>query len=191
MSWKEYYEKKELSPGDLTRRAIDSFEQKELENKRAIDLGCGNGRDTLFLLSEGWSVYAIDSAAASMEIMETNIPKALKEKLTLKCLTFNEVEWHEVQLVNASLSLPFCEEKDFPRLWKNITDSIISEGIFAGHFFGINDDWKQLFLITKEELENLLLDFEILYFDEKEYKKPSLTGPEKHWHVFKVIAKKK
>jgi len=143
MSWKEYYEKKGLSPCDLTRRALDYLKQKE--NKRAIDLGCGNGRDTLFLLSEGWSVYAVDSAEESMEVIEINIPKALRENLFLECITFKDVEWRQVQLINASLSLPFCEEKDFPSLWKNITNSIVSGGVFAGHFFGINDDWKQIF----------------------------------------------
>ena len=172
-------------------RALDHFKKKALENKTAIDLGCGNGKDTLFLLSEGWNVYAIDASIESMKIMETNIPKTLKENLILACVTFNEVKWRHVQFVNASLSLPFCEEKNFPEVWKNITDSIVSGGIFAGHFFGVNDDWKQLFLIEKKDLENLLVDFDILYFGEKEFDKPSLTGPEKHWHIFEVIAKKK
>lgn len=190
MRWKEYNTKKDLSPSPTVQRALEHLKDTDFRDKLAIDLGCGNGRDTIFLLEKGWTVYAIDSSPETIEIVEANVPPNLKKSLLLGCTAFSEFNWCSTQLVNASFSLPFCDKRKFPIVWRNIVNSIESGGIFTGNFFGINDDWKSLFLVEKEEIARLFQDFEIVYFEEKEFDKRSFKGPEKHWHIFEITAKK-
>ena len=51
-----YENTKNAMPHDNIKRFI------KIENKKgnAIDLGCGAGRDTVFLIKNGWNVSAID-----------------------------------------------------------------------------------------------------------------------------------
>lgn len=67
-------------------------------------------------------------------------------------------------------------------------------GVFAGSFFGINDEWvktDQTSGLSKENLESYLSSFDVLHFEEVEkVGNTALSGP-KHWHFIDVIARKK
>ena len=55
-----YYEETvELSMEEQLQRFMDLLP----ENAEVLDLGCGSGRDTLFLEDEGFSVTAMDGSA--------------------------------------------------------------------------------------------------------------------------------
>ena len=45
--------------------------------------------------------------------------------------------------------------------------------------------------LSKQEVLELLSDFEIIKFQEIENNKKTALGKMKHWHIFDVIAKKK
>lgn len=190
-AWKAYYAKIKLKPRPTLTRAMEYFENNKPEEKSAIDLGCGNGNDTIHLLKNGWQVYAIDASPTAIELVNKNTSPPDLKNLTTECTTFDETKWKPVTFVNASLSLPFCKKENFTFVWDNIVRSIKAGGIFAGHFFGINDDWNDLNLFSEQELQNLFKDFMIEFFEGKEFDKPSATGPMKHWHIFEVLAVKK
>jgi len=190
MSWKEYYAKKGLAPSDGVLRAMAYFKSNPAANKTAIDLGCGNGRDTLTLLKENWKVYAIDAAQEAIDLINTTTPLELKKNLELECKTFAQTNWRSVDLINASLSLPFCKNEEFSNVLKKINHSILPNGLFTGNFFGEKDDWKELNLLKKEALLKSFEEFEILFIEEMEFDKESTTGPIKHWHVIEIMAKK-
>ena len=86
-----------------------------------------------------------------------------------------------------------CDEK-FKELWNKIDDSILKDGYFVGNFFGDNDEWKStkegMTFLTKEQVIELFKDFEIIEFKEVEKDDFTGLGKMKHWHIFKVIAKK-
>ena len=44
--------------------------------RMAIDLGCGDGTDTLALLDRGWSVLAVDIEPAGLALLRSRIPPA-------------------------------------------------------------------------------------------------------------------
>ena len=48
-----------------------------------------------------------------------------------------------------------------------------------------------MIFFTKDEVEKLFDDFEMIYFEEKEYDKLTAMGKMKHWHVFEVVGRKK
>ena len=66
-------------------------------------------------------------------------------------------------------------------------------GYFVGNFFGINDEWNnnktRKTFFTKEQVEALFINFEIIALKENE--SDVITGEKmKHWHFFNVVAKK-
>ena len=93
------------------------------------------------------------------------------------------------------ISLPFCNKKDFEKLWDKIKKSIVEDGYFAGNLFGINDEWKdkkaEMTFFTKEKVLKLFNDFEIIEFKEIEKDGTTGLGKMKHWHIFNIIANKK
>lgn len=58
--WIEYY-RKDLAPREPSRFALDIIEKLE-KGKSLLELGCGNGRDSIFFSRNGLNVTAIDQA---------------------------------------------------------------------------------------------------------------------------------
>ena len=64
---------------------------------------------------------------------------------------------------------------------------------FVESLFGKNDEWhddKSMTFHSKEEVNHLLEDMEIVSLDEQEKDEPKASGDMKHWHVFHVMARK-
>ena len=53
----KYYDNTEI---DLPPKNVEKFIKIESNVGNAIDLGCGAGRDTVYLIKNGWNVLAID-----------------------------------------------------------------------------------------------------------------------------------
>lgn len=186
-----YYEKTKNSniPENLRM-----FMNMKVEPGICIDLGCGAGRDSKFLIKNGWKVIAIDKEdtekmiRSSLQEEEQNYLKFIKQDFE------NNIILQPCNLLVANSSLSFCNRKNFDDLWKKIVDSISKDGYFVGNFFGINDSWANrpnMVFFTKEEVIKLFSSFEIINFKEVAKNGKTALGVEKHWHVFNVIAKKK
>ncbi len=69
--WGRYYEAaKGGGPRETLRLALDLLESEGVSTggeRLAVDLGCGEGRDTLELLRRGWRVLAIDAEREAIE----------------------------------------------------------------------------------------------------------------------------
>jgi len=172
---------------------VQKFIELDIQPGKAVELGCGAGRDTVYLIKHGWNVTAMDR-----ENVESIIKKRLSEneikQLRFLRQDFEHLEIEKNNLVVANFSLPFCNQDNFKIVWNKIENSLLKNGYFAGNFFGIRDEWretkKEMTFFTKEEVMELLKHFEIIEF--KEIEKDGVTGlgNMKHWHIFHVIAKK-
>lgn len=161
---------------------------------KAIELGCGAGNDTIYLIKNNWNVLAIDR-----ESVEERIVKRLNneevERFRFKKQDFEILELERNNLIIANFCLPFCNKDKFEELWDKIKMSILDKGYFVGNFFGLNDSWNgvktEMVFLSIEQVMELFKDFEIILF--KEIEKDGLTGlgKMKHWHIFDVIAKRK
>ena len=68
-----------------------------------------------------------------------------------------------------------------------------SGGWFAGHFFGVRDEWvgsTDMTFHTASQVKALLRAFEVEFFEEKEWDGKTASGKGKHWHVLSVVARK-
>jgi len=191
-NWEEYYEKIQgRKPRQLLLDVLEKYPMGE--SLHAIDLGCGDGTETAWLLSRGWSVLAVDGTHAAIKRLMGKVPQDVQVRLQTQVAKFEDVTLPQTDLIHASLSIPFCHPSQFPALWEKITNALNPGGRFAGQFFGVNDSWadeSDMTFHTEEQVHTMLGKFEIEYFHEPDEDGEATSGP-KHWHVFTVIARKK
>lgn len=162
----------------------------------AIDLGCGEGRDTAELLRNNFAVLAIDShpQAATLLAVRLDITPEMHTRLRFLQAGFEHLTLPPAALVNASFALPFCPPAYFAALWGQITNSLPPGGLFCGQLFGDQDSWATLpdrSHHTHQQVLDLLQPFKVI--DLKEENKPGqeFDGTTKHRHVFHIVAAKK
>lgn len=158
----------------------------------AIDLGCGDGKESIELLALGWMVLATDRAPEGIERLLESVPPAVSARLTTAIAAFTEVEFPPADLVYAGLSLPFCTPADFEHVWRNIVAALRPGGFFVGHLFGPNDSWAatpDMNFHSRSEVEQLVTGFEVISLREQDEDGAAVSGP-KHWHLFAVICRK-
>ena len=187
---KKYYEKTiNTKPSALIRKFfINNYNQK-LNGNSAIDLGCGTGNDTEFLLEQGFKVTAIDQEEQVKDIIKNK--NLDKENLELIINDFSKIKFSNSDLILANFSLFFVKH-NFEELIEKILKSINVNGFFVGNFLGKEDDWnKTITTVDKEKLLDYFKDFEMSYFSEEKYYKNTAIGKNKFWHVYTIIAQKK
>jgi trans-aconitate methyltransferase len=183
--WTAYYDATGEAPRETLVAALDAFDAPGF----AVDLGCGNGRDTVELVRRGWRVLAIDGDANGIARLEgRGLPN-----VETRVASFADATWPACDLVSSSYALPFCAPGDFHALWTRIVDSLPAGGRFAGQLFGDRDGWRDeadMTFHTRAEAEELLRPFELELFDEEEEDGETALGDPKHWHLFHVVARK-
>ncbi|MBL8758890.1 MAG: class I SAM-dependent methyltransferase [Phycisphaerae bacterium] len=165
----------------------------------ALDLGCGEGRDTLEMLRRRWCVLAVDGSAAGIERLRARVPAETAHLFRTGVETFEEMPLPPgmFDLVNASFALPHVPAERFGEVWARVAGSIKPGGRFAGQFFGVNDQWRSepdglpRTFHTRAEVESLLVGFEVEWLDEVERAGFDAFGRPRRWHVFHVVAKKR
>jgi SAM-dependent methyltransferase len=183
-------------PRDTLLAALERFETEQPDSKTprfAVDLGCGEGRDTVELLNRGWRVLSIDSHPEGISRLLSRPDLQHADHLETRLAPFQEASWPDADLVNASFSLPFCPPSFFPIVWDRIVRSLRRGGRFAGQLFGDKDEWATIPKYTHHtriEVEALLEPFEIERFEEVEQDGQTALGQQKHWHLFHIVARK-
>ncbi len=162
----------------------------------AIDLGCGEGRDTVALLARGWRVLAIDGHEMALDLTahHPRLPAGARQRVELRLAEMETVELPPCDLLNASFSLPFCRPDRFDELWDRIHASIRPGGLFAGQLFGDRDAWASLpdrsHQSRRRVGEMFRGRYQLEHFQEDERDGLDASGNAKHWHLFHVIARR-
>jgi SAM-dependent methyltransferase len=193
--WATYYQAVAgRPPRDTLLKALENFAAESLINYTgfAVDLGCGDGRDTVELLRRGWRVLAIDGEPQAFDrLLDQSVPQAQLETQLIKFETLTLPA--SVDLINASYCLPFCPPENFPTLWQTIVTSLKTGGRFCGQLFGDRDSWAAFpgrSHQTRSQVEALLNSFEVEWLEEEEHPGVTAIGEEKHWHIFHIVVRK-
>ena len=201
-SWSSHHHllnSQSLPPAQTLSFCLDYIAEQgrllESQNQLAIDLGCGNGIDTLALLLTGWNVLSIDKEVTALNMLKNKTSSlTLDTTLQTECIAFEEItQLPTCRILNATFSLPFCKPYAFDHFWSICTAAIQEEGFFSGHFFGIRDTWKinpNMTFHSYAQVMRLFDKFTILDFEEVDKTGKTLSGQEKHWHVFHIVAQK-
>lgn len=178
--WNTYSQKtKDHNPRPILVEAVSLCTYKS----NALDLGAGALNESRYLVSQGFTVIAVDSSPSTAE---------MAEGLDVRTVSMEEFEYprDSFDLVAALYALPFVPKDHIPMVVQKIQESLHPEGIFVGQFFG-KRDWrsKECSTHTEEEVREVLSNMHILKFFEQESDMPTADGIIKHNHVFHVIAK--
>lgn len=199
---------------DLEERPIIQELMGKIAPCEVLELGSGSERDTVCMLESGCRVTAVDSDAESREIISRRINQEALGRFNFRHEKFENLnlEKDKYDLVVGLYSLFFCNKTHFSDFFKKIVASLKSGGTFAGIFLGPEDDWivqgRNVTYQTRTELLELLRrDFvideekpftEVQYdqykIDENKkiiYDEKGNPVKKKHWHVYRVVVKKK
>ncbi len=192
--WRAYYEAVSGNPPrDTTLLALDRWQEENGGGPGfAIDLACGEGRDTAELLRRGWHVLAVDSEPEAIDWLRARGDLPTVGKLETLCAPMQDAEWPGADIVNASFALPFCPPDRFPDLWARIVASLGPGGYFAGQIFGPDDDWANpgLTFHDRAGVEKLFDGFTFERCDEINRDGKDARDNPKHWHMFHIVARK-
>lgn len=178
-------------PSTLIRKFFINKYNQKLQGNVAIDLGCGTGNDTVFLLDNGFKVTAIDQEEQVKEIIKNKNLILNEDNLKVIIDDFSEIEISNSDLILANFSLFFVKD-NFDKFIEKTLKNINLKGFFVGNFLGKEDDWnKTRTTVEKEKILEYFKDFEMFYFSEEKYYKDTANGKSKFWHVYTVIAQKK
>ncbi len=99
---------------------------------KIIDLGCGSGSDTDFLLKRGFSVLSTDFSTEALKVITELVPhvKTMKVDMTTK-LPFEE---NEFDVLIADLSLHYFEWNLTKKIVTEIKRILKSNGLFISRF---------------------------------------------------------
>ena len=187
---KEFYKKTiKKNPSLALRRFFLNNYNENFKGNTAIDLGCGAGNDTEFLISKGFKVTSIDNNKQVNSILKSRDLNG--ENLKIIIGDFSKIELPKVDLVNANFSMHYVKE-NFDEFVVNLLQNVINpQGVFIGNFLGKEDEWKETFTtVEKERLLEYFKDFNFFYFSEEKYYQDTARKKNKYWHVYSIIAQK-
>lgn len=119
----------------------------DVKNKNAIDLGCGLGQDSIYLLENGFNVISCDFSDKALNKLKKMYPIANVMNFDMTDgLPFKS---NSVGLVNANLSLHYFEWDKTVEIFDEIYRILEIGGIFAGRVNSdkndyINDDFLKI-----------------------------------------------
>ncbi len=125
-----------IIPLELIVNALKYFQPEST----ILDLGCGDGRNALFLASQGFDVTAIDKHDSAIEILRSEASKLkLNGKLDTKVADLSELKFSQLfNNIICNFVLHFLPEDQFLAAIKFIQENTSPDGINAISDFTIN-----------------------------------------------------
>ncbi len=211
---KIYYSNNAMTINNLSPSPLLEHFYSLVSKGEVLDIGFGNGRDSIFLASKGFKVTAIDTKKNNVD----DLARAAKEnnfsiKTELKDARKFEFRSDTYEIIVAMNSLFFLNGNEFKIIIENIKKSLKPGGIAIISSFTVDDSlFKKLertankidkqnfqdnaenswFFLQKEELKNMFPDFEVLFYKESTAQDSGhKEWPEPHTHSIARIAVRK
>jgi len=201
-----YKEKGEMQKG-VSKGIVKAAELFKKENfKKILDLGCGTGRHTSFLLENGFETFGCDFSEEAISIAKEKAPKASFEKCDMTSLPYENEFFdgiicnHVIQHgKNAEINKAVSEMQRTVRKGGIIFLVVVSTkhpNNFTGKEIGPNtrididsqDGFLPHHFFLEEEITKLFKEFEILKLEHSEGS--SELNPEKKSATWKLFARK-
>lgn len=202
MRYNKIYKKNNVwgkEPNKLLQNVCNYYNKKKLE---FLDLGCGQGRDSLFMLQKGFKVTAVDSSREGIkkikESIQANNLSISDINLLCEDIKTFKIEKNKYTIINAFNSLQFLLKKNALWLIERIKKAVKSKGyIIISGFTTKGSPYKTTTIDSRcffepQELKKIFSDFKIIFYDEKVILDKGHPGkPEPHKHnIVEMIAQK-
>ncbi len=155
---------------------------KYTRGKKALEIACGTGRNSIYLAENGFIVDAYDiSEIAINHLKKQNIKNLNAIQKDLENFEAKENSYDLIVQTN------YLDRKIFPNLKNSLKkDGIIVIETYMNHEENEKPPSNPLFLLQKNELKEIFSDFEIVKYDEYFNEKHELYKMRKQ----AIIAKK-
>lgn len=199
----DYFYKKKNSPTKETTFAKFSIKKIKKLNIKIFDIGCGNGRDTIFFNKEGLDCVGLDKSSEVIEknkknynnfsdkFFKKNFCNFFKNKIKEPFIVYSRFTWHSINYIDEKKLLSFLKKnKNLKFLFietRTINDGIYGKGKMLGKHEYVTTHYRRF--IDPKDLKKKLSGFlKIIYINEsKNLAKLKKENP----CVIRIIAKRK
>jgi 2-polyprenyl-3-methyl-5-hydroxy-6-metoxy-1,4-benzoquinol methylase len=209
--WEKEYRKRgfywKLKPSEGLKEAI-KYALKGI----AVDIGAGEGRNSIFLAKNGFKVEAIDKNSYGLKKCKEFAKKYnLKISTKTRDITKFNFPYNKYSLVISIATIDFLKKSEIEKIVRKTKKSLIKNGVIYFEVFSKNDPlfkkFKKLKLklvekdtfyvprekfyrhfFTKNEIKELFKDFKIIKLKEKRILDKSHNNPHLH-NIIMLIAK--
>jgi len=111
--YEQFYRENPHGLGEPTREFVTFFETYQRPEANVLDVGCGQGRDTLFVARLGHKVMAVDHSTTGIQQLQVDAEKE-NLKITTEVADVREVEWRgpfDVIIVDRTLHMLAPEDR--------------------------------------------------------------------------------
>lgn len=159
---------------------LDKYENILKKSKKVpiIDLGCGNGNNTLYLVERGYKVISCDFSKEALKLVMKFVPNSVVMKFDMtEGLPFKT---NSKRIIIADLSIHYFAWETTQKLLNEIKRVLVKGGVFLGRvnsdkdynygaregvqiergLFKINGKYKRFF--SKPQLQTLFKNWEII-----------------------------
>ncbi|MED1951117.1 SAM-dependent methyltransferase [Brevibacillus centrosporus] len=190
----EYYWGKE--PNQLAKSVLNYYQDEPVQGKRAVDLGAGEGRDSVFLAKQGFAVTAMDFAPAGLEKAK-RLAKEMGTTLHTVEGDINQFLLTEpVDLLYSIGALQYIHPENRAKQFKQWQKCTATGGLHVLFAFTrhpeveIAPDWgKNEYLYDRDELPGYYTDWETVHTEEMIFDCQSSGIP--HRHAARILVSRK
>ena len=191
--WSGYYRMTEgRAVRPLFTKGMAAVEAAGTEPGRAVDIGFGDGTETVALLRDGWAVTAIDSSPQAAAILRGKVPPGVADRLDIVTAGLEAAAIPPFDFLYAGYALSFVHPSRFASAWAMIRGQMRPGAVLAVNVFGVRDTWAgdgEMTFVDRAAAAALIDGLQVVAFDEEDADGPSGAGP-KHWHVFDLVARR-
>lgn len=185
--WRAYHDAVEARPYNPF---LDTLEPFLPPPGHALDAGCGTGKSTVWLIERGFTVDAFDADPEAVARFRDRL--AGDARASARVATFAEVSLGPCDVALGVFSLFFCPREEMEGFFHRMVEALRPGGVFGGQLLGEGDSWasEDTAPLTRAEALRLLGPLETLHFEEARRRGTTVTGAEKDWHIYHVVARK-
>lgn len=136
--WNNYYNNN-LAPTEPSKFAKDVLKYLE-EDKKLIELGCGNGRDSIYFSNSNINVVAIDQSEQSIENLNKNKSNNKIEFIADDFIKTNLLKNTEYDYVYSRFTMHSITEEEETILLERVYNTLKIDGLFLIEVRSIKDD---------------------------------------------------
>jgi len=187
-----YYREKEIS---FAHETVEFIKKQNTQNPKLLDLGCGQGQDSIFFTDNGFQVTAMDwSKEALSSIVDKRIKKVCQDMRNLsifKPKTFD--------VVYCVFSIHFFRREEAQKIIDQIQHVLKPDGVLAliaksteDKYYGKGQQITQHMFIysnvlrhffAEKELKEMLKNFKIISCEEEKHERDGIAS---YWKVLAI-----
>ncbi len=187
-TWKQYFENVGNKPNMLVEKALARVKLK----RNALDLGSGNGRDSIYLNSQGFElVVAVDSSPDATMWLPPGIARKDKtiEDEVLGNVQVNFVGYYD--LVISMNSLFFLTKRTAVEVISQMHKALTRGGVMAFNVLGYGDQWvadgKDVSAFDDHEIAAIEETYHAVYSSKVTEAGTTADGKPKIWQTYSLI----